>query len=107
MLLHAFAANPPTVAVLPFLLRQRKRSVRADAGRRPAAALGPWPRFAHFDLTLARRYSYRGRRRSYLSASCPIPRRLTAGFFSFARADLTLAGGREIGASIARSCRGR
>jgi hypothetical protein len=107
VLLHAYAANPPTVAVLPVLLRRGSGrfglTLVADLSR----ALGPWPRFADFDLTLSRRYSFRGRRRSYLSASCPIPRRLTAGFFSFARADLTLVGGREIGTSIARGCRGR
>ncbi len=107
VLLHAYAADPPTVAVLPVLLRQGSGrfglTLVADLPR----ALGPWPRFADFDLTLSRRYSYRGERRSYLSASCPIPRRFTSGFFSFARAGLTLAGGREIGTSIARSCRGR
>ena len=46
-------------------------------------------------MTLSRRYSYRGRARSYLSASCPIPPRFTAGFFSFAKASFTLAGGRQ------------
>jgi hypothetical protein len=70
-------------------------------------ALGRWPRLERFELTLTRRYAYRGRVRSYLSASCPIPERLTAGFFSFARVAFTLAGGREIGIGIARGCRAR
>jgi hypothetical protein len=107
VLLHAFTADPPTVAVLP--LRFRKGSGRfglALVGDLPPA-LGPWPRLRRFDLTLFRRYSHRGRPRSYLSASCPIPDRLTAGFFSLARVTFTLADGRGIGTGIARSCRGR
>jgi hypothetical protein len=107
VLLHAFAASPPTVAVVPFLIRPGSGRFGTALVADLPAALGPWPHFAHFEMTLARRYSYRGRSRSYLSASCPIPRRFTAGFFSFARATLTLAGGRTIGTGIARSCRAR
>jgi hypothetical protein len=107
ILLHAFSASPPTVAVLPFLIQPGSgRFGTALVGNLPAA-LGPWPHFARFEMTLSRRYAYRGRSRSYLSASCPIPPRFTAGFFSFARADLTLAGGRTIGTGIARGCRAR
>jgi len=58
-------------------------------------------------VTLSRRYSYRGRRRSFLSASCPIPPRFTAGFFSFARASFAIAEGGRIGTGIARGCRAR
>ncbi len=105
VLLHSYASSPPTVAVIPFLIRRRGgRLGTALVGNLPAA-LGPWPRFASFEMTLARRYVYRGESRSYLSASCPIPRRFTAGFFSFASVTLTLAGGREISTGIPRSCR--
>jgi hypothetical protein len=107
VLLHAFAASPPTVAVLPVALRHRGGRFGTVLVANLSPALGPWPRFAHFELTLSRRYSYRGKGRSYLSASCPIPRRFTAGFFSFAQASLTLAGGRRVGTGIARSCRAR
>jgi hypothetical protein len=107
VILHAFAASPPTVVVLPVLLRRGGGRFGLTLVADLPPALGPWPRFAGFELTLSRRYSYRGQRRSYLSASCPIPPRLTAGFFSFARAGLTLAGGRQIGTGIARGCRAR
>ena len=94
MIFHAFAAEPPTVVVLPFVLRLETgplRHRRWSPTCRPT--LGPWPHFAHFELTLSRRFRYRGRQRSYLSASCPIPKQFTAGFFSFAKASFTLAGG--------------
>ncbi len=107
VILYAYAANPPTVVVLPFVIGRRQGrfglTLTADLPR----ALGPWPRVAGFELDLSRRYSFRGEPRSYLSASCPIPPRNTAGFFSLAKATFALAGGRRISIGIARSCRGR
>jgi hypothetical protein len=107
VLLYAFAPKPPTVVVLPFLLRR-------DSGRFGLALvadlprnLGPWPHLAEFAMTLSRRYSYRGERRSYLSASCPVSPRATAGFFSLAKASFTLVGGRRISTGITRGCRAR
>jgi hypothetical protein len=107
ILLHAFAASPPTVSVVPFLIRPGSGRFGTALVANLPAALGPWPHFAQFEITLSRRYLYRGKSRSYLSASCPIPPALTAGFFSFARATYTLAGGRRISNSIPRSCRAR
>lgn len=107
VLIHAFAADPPTVAVLPFVVRRGSGRFGTALVADLSPALGPWPHLARFEVTLFRRYSYRGRARSYLSASCPLPPRFTAGFFSFAQATFTLSGGREIGTGIARSCRAR
>lgn len=106
VLLHAYTPKPPFAVVLPFFLRHRSgRFGTALIADLPA--LGEWARFAQFEMTLWRRYTYRGQRRSYLSASCPIPKRFTAGFFSFARVAYTLADGRKVSTAIARSCRAR
>jgi hypothetical protein len=107
VIFHGFAADPPTVVVLPFLLRLETGRVRTRLVADLPPELGPWPHFAHFVVKLFRRFDYRGRERSYLSASCPIPKQFTAGFFSFAKASFTFAGGRRIGTSITRSCRAR
>ncbi len=107
VILHGFAADPPTVVVLPFLLRLETGRVRTRLVANLPPELGPWPHFAHFEIKLFRRFEYRGRERSYLSASCPIPKQFTAGFFSFAKANFVLAGGRRVGTSITRSCRAR
>jgi hypothetical protein len=107
VIVHAFAAEPPTVVVLPFVIRHRSGRFGMALVADLPPTLGPWPHFAHFEMTLSRRYSYRGESRSYVSASCPIPARFTAGFFSFAKASFTLVGGRRIGTGIARSCRAR
>jgi hypothetical protein len=105
VLVHAFAAKPPTVVVLPFVFRQGSGRFGTALVADLAPTLGPWPHFAHFQLTLGRRYTYRGRSRSYLSASCPIPANVTAAFFSLAKVKFTLADGSEIGTGIARGCR--
>ncbi|HYJ23086.1 MAG TPA: hypothetical protein VEW07_13810 [Solirubrobacterales bacterium] len=107
VILHAAAAKPPTVVVLPFVLRRREGTFGLAMVADLPPTLGPWPHFAHFELTLSRRYTYRGQERSYLSASCPAPPRFTAGFLSFARVGFTLVGGRQVGAGIVRGCRAR
>jgi hypothetical protein len=107
VIFHGFAADPPTVVVLPFLLRLETGRLRTRLVADLPPELGPWPHFARFEVRLFRRFRFRGRDRSYISASCPIPKRFTAGFFSFAKASFTLAGGRRVGTSITRSCRAR
>lgn len=106
VILHAFAPDPPTVVVVPFLVHHGSGSSATSLVADLPPSLGPWPHFAHFEITLSRHFTYRGRPRSYLSASCPVPPRFTAGFFS-ARSTYTLLGGRKVGASIVRGCRAR
>lgn len=107
VIVHGIASRPPTVVVLPFLIQLRPGKFGTVLVAHLPKRLGPWPRFARFAMDLSRRYTYRGRRFSYINASCPIPKRFTAGFFSFAKATFTLAGGRRLSTGIARSCRAR
>jgi hypothetical protein len=107
VLLHAYTANPPTVAVLPLRLQRGSGRFGLAMVGNLAPALGPWPHLRHFAITFFRRYPYRGRSRSYLSASCPIPPSNTAVFFSLAKLTFALSDGRSISTAIARSCRAR
>jgi hypothetical protein len=102
---HVFAANPPVSMVLPFVVRRRKGSF-------PTALVATVPdglvtHLASFKITLARRFTYRGLQRSYISASCPVPAALTAGFLSFARATYGFADDRRLTVTAVRSCRAR
>lgn len=56
-------------------------------------------------LRLHRRYTYRGERRSYLSATCAAPSGFTAAAFPFARASMTFANDRTLSSTLNRSCR--
>jgi hypothetical protein len=107
VIVHGVSARPPTSVVLPFLIRRRPGKFGTVLVAHMPRDLGPWPRFARFEMNLSRRYRYRGRTRGYISASCPIPKRFTAGFFSFAKATFTFAGGRHLSTGIARSCRAK
>jgi hypothetical protein len=107
VIVHGIAVRPPTTVVVPFVVRHRSGRFGTALIAHLPPTLGPWPRFAHLQMDLYRRYVHAGVRRSYLNASCPIPKSNTAGFFSFARATFTLADGREVSTGIARSCRAR
>jgi hypothetical protein len=107
IILHAFSPDPPSAIVLPFVLRLHAGRFKTRLVADLPPSLGPWPHFTHFEVHLFRRYSYRGKERSYIRAACPIPKRFSAGFFSFAHASFLLDDGREIGTGIARSCRAR
>lgn len=56
-------------------------------------------------LRLHREYTYRGRQRSYLSATCAAPSGFTIATFPFARASMTFADDRTLASTLTRSCR--
>jgi hypothetical protein len=70
-------------------------------------AVGPWPHVANFQIAVSRHFSHNGSRRSYLSATCPVPKHFTEGFLSAARATYTFAGGKQLTTETVRSCRAR
>ncbi len=104
---QAYTANPPVTFVLPFHVRHQPGPFRTILVSVVPRSVGPWPRFAHFQVVVGRHFSYRGRTHSYMSASCPVPPRFTEGFLSFARATFNLAEGDRVRAEAVRSCRAR
>lgn len=64
-----------------------------------------WGYVTGFDLTLHRRYSYRGRRLSLITASCPAPPDLDRVPFKAARGTFDLAGGETITRTVSGTCR--
>jgi hypothetical protein len=70
-------------------------------------AMGAWGKLTGIELTLSRRYSYRGRRHSYLSAGCPAPAGLPGASFRFARTSFGFEGGRTLRLTMTRSCRAK
>jgi hypothetical protein len=103
---HAFSASPPVSFVLPFVLHHGGGAFPTTFSATMPKSIGPWSHLTAFRMTLGRRYRHRGALHSYLNASCPAPRRFTAGFFSF-RAAYALAAGGGIGETIVRACRVR
>jgi hypothetical protein len=58
-------------------------------------------------LQLQRTYTYRGKRRAYLSARCAAPAGFPGAVFPFARASMSFDGGRTLSSVLIRSCRVR
>lgn len=104
---HAYSADPPVSLVLPFLVRHQDGAFRTVLTAALPRAVGTYPHLARFQLNLSRKYTYRGQRRSFLSASCPVPPSLTAGFLTFARATYSFDDERSLSVDSVRSCRAR
>jgi hypothetical protein len=102
---HAYSKSPPVSFVLPFTVRRQPGTFRTVLVTTIRRSVGPWPHVANFEITVERTFRYRGRRRSYINANCPIPRNFSAGFLSFARATYTFADGRQLRPQTVRSCR--
>ncbi len=58
-------------------------------------------------LQFQRRYTYRGRHLSYLSASCPAPPGFPRTTFRFARASMSFADGRTLSSTLIRTCKAK
>jgi hypothetical protein len=104
---HAYSSNPPVSFVIPFEVRHQPGAFRTVLVTTIRRSVGPWPHVANFRIKVQRTFMYRGERRSYLSASCPVPPHFTAGFLSLARATYTFAGGTQVTTESVRSCRTR
>ncbi len=106
---HAHSENPPVSLMLPFVIRAGHGSFPTVLVASLPEAAGYLPHLANFQLTLGRTFTSRGKRRSYISASCPVPRPFTAGFLTFARATYSFAterpDERQVSVESVRSCR--
>jgi hypothetical protein len=109
LLLHFFGGVPVRFTlVVPLRIGHRKDAQFATVlrARIPKLANG-FGSITQIDLTLGRRWSFAGKRRSYLSAACSAPADFTAVPFSFARARFRFEDRPEIRSTLTRSCRVR
>ena len=101
---HPFANS----FVIPFVIASKPRgryglSLTATLPR----ALTSWGHVTGLQMRLARRYSYRGHRRSLISAGCPAPKGFPGAVFTLSRTSFDFMGGKRLGSSLTRSCRVR
>jgi hypothetical protein len=105
---HAYSASPAVSFVLPFHLRRLRTGAYGVLLRAPVRrALGRWPRLRSYEITLGRRYRYAAKRRSYLSARCPLPPRFSIGILPLARATYHFTPRPTLTTTILRGCRVR
>jgi hypothetical protein len=68
-------------------------------------SLRSWGNLTGIELSLSRRYAYRGKSRSYLSAGCPAPKGFPGASFPFARTSFGFEGGLTLSSTLVRTCR--
>jgi hypothetical protein len=106
LLLHVYVSSPVIVTLV--LVTRITQSPDKTFGTvltttvpRIAAGLGY---VTNLNMTLGRKYSYQGRQRSFLSASCVAPVGLSGGIFSLARANFQFVNGQQMGTTLVRTC---
>src|SRR6478609_9173344 len=100
-IVHPFASSfVITFAISSHRHGQYATTLTADI----AKALGTRRFLTGIEMTLSRRYSYRGARHSYLSAGCPAPKGFTKAPFPLARTSFAFAGGTKLSSTLTSTC---
>jgi len=98
LVLHLFAGTPVRFTlVVPLTIGHLEEGQFGTILRARIPKLaGGLGSVTEIDLTIGRRYSFRGERRSYVSAACSAPESLPGGVFDFARANFRFEGHKAI-----------
>jgi len=109
MLLHLYGSSPVRAAfVLPFNISYRRGgqfgTVFSTKIPQIASDLGY---VTNIEMKLGRTYTYKGKRRSLLSASCATPLGISAAVFQLAKATFSFANGQRLTTGLSRDCRVR
>jgi hypothetical protein len=103
---HIYGTEPlPTSFTLPFKVSRRSMGVYSTVllAKLPRVA-AQWGYISGVSLKLGRTSAYRGKRGSYVSASCPAPKGFPGATFTFARASFAFEGGKTLSSTMTRSC---
>lgn len=105
LLLHLFASVPVRFTlVVPLTVEAKTGGRFGTVMRARIPRIGGIVSVTEIDLTIGRRYTFAGKRRSYVSAACSAPAGLNLAVFPFARGKFRFEGHREIGATLLRNC---
>jgi hypothetical protein len=105
ILVHIYGGQPlPIARIIVFHVRRKPGTYGTVITAQLSSTLNHYGYVTGLTLHLHRRYSYRGRPRSYLSAACAAPVGFSAAAFPFARASMTFADGRALSSTLTRSC---
>jgi DNA-binding beta-propeller fold protein YncE len=108
ILAHIYGTQPiPTSIVLPFLIGSSHGTYGTTLSASLPQATGSWGYVTGLRISLRRRFNYRGRSRSYLSAGCPAPAGFPGAAFPLARTRFAFAGHLNLVSVLNRSCRAK
>ncbi|MGC1166221.1 MAG: hypothetical protein WA862_08930 [Solirubrobacterales bacterium] len=105
ILAQIYSKNPPGAIVLTFTVNRSKGLYgNVIETTLPDYAEG-WAYLTQFDMTLGRTYTYRGKQRSFVSASCAAPAGFPGALFPFAKASYEFSTGDVVTTKINRHCK--
>jgi hypothetical protein len=109
LLLHLYGTSPVQAAfVLPFTITRKSQgkfgTVFATKIPVLASDLGY---VTSIELTIGRKYTYKGEQRSFISASCAAPAGFPGAIFQLAQATFSFANGQELKTGLTRDCKVR
>jgi hypothetical protein len=106
LLAQIYAAHPfATSFVIPFVIHHLPHGLYGTSLTATVPpALAGWGHVTGLQMRLHRKYSYRGKRHSLISAGCPAPEGVGAAVFTLARTAFSFAGGVELNSSLERNC---
>jgi hypothetical protein len=108
ILAHVYGPKPiPTSYTIPFVLAASKGTFGTTLAASLPQVTGNSGYITGLTLDLERSFSSHGKRRSYVSASCPAPPGVALVSFPFARASFGFAGGTALTSTLTRSCKVR
>ncbi len=106
ILAHVYGASPvPITRIIVFYIHRSGGTYGTVIKGSLPDAVNHYGYVEEIALRLHRNYTYRGQRRSYLSAACEAPSGFTVATFPFARASMAFADGRTLSSTLTRSCR--
>ena len=108
ILAHVYGTRPvATSRVLNFRLRSTPGTYGTVLSAALPKSINNSGYLKSISLHLHRLYTYRGKRRSYLSADCPAPAGFPGAVFPLAHASMSFADGVTLSSTVIRSCRVR
>jgi DNA-binding beta-propeller fold protein YncE len=106
---HIFSPHPfATSFVITFAISStRHGQYGTTLSANLTKALGNKRNLTGLEMTLSRRYAYRGASRSYISAGCPAPKGFPGAVFPLARTAFSFAGGTKLSSTLTSDCKVR
>jgi hypothetical protein len=108
ILAHVFGGDPvPNSRILVFHVREAHGIYGTILTAALPANLNRYGYLKEISLDLERRFTYRGRVHSYLSAACNAPAGFRSASFPFVRVSMTFSDARKLSSTLIRTCRVR
>jgi hypothetical protein len=102
---HVYGTVPlPQSQVLIFELGKSSGAYRTTLTAELPQVAAEWGYVSGVSLALKRVFTFKGKSRSFLSASCPAPAGFPGATFAFARASFGFEDGRTLSTTMTRSC---